>query len=275
MASLRKTYFKKSQKELQLSHNNVTFLSGDFSLSCGATANLPPWSAVVKVNLDFFYTIRVQASDLLNILTGQSPGRICLSIGSCSLHTTLCSSGTHLDKLNFLCSCYKLDKLVNLFHLVATLHKRNCFLQHFLIVCNYQVKLKGEFSIHDLLFYPSTTSTFYPSTTSTFYPSTTPSSIHPYSQLSIHPRPPLLSIHNLNLLSIHDLNLLSIQDLLFYPSTTSTYINPQPPLISIHNLYFPSRCGKSTSRSPLQTKMHRSSGTRRWTRTFHRGRTPQ
>ena len=127
MASLRKTYFKKSQKELQLSHNNVTFPSGDFSLSCGATANLPPWSAVVKVNLDFFYTIRVQASDLLNILTGQSPGRICLSIGSCSLHTTLCSSGTHLDKLNFLCSCYKLDKLVNLFHLVATLHKRNCF----------------------------------------------------------------------------------------------------------------------------------------------------
>ena len=67
MASLRKTYFKKSQKELQLSHNNVTFLSGDFSLSCGATANLPPWSAAVKVNLDFFYTIRVQASDLLNI----------------------------------------------------------------------------------------------------------------------------------------------------------------------------------------------------------------
>ena len=49
MASLRKTYFKKSQKELQLSHNNVTFLSGDFSLSCGATANLPPWSTVVKV----------------------------------------------------------------------------------------------------------------------------------------------------------------------------------------------------------------------------------
>ena len=58
----------------------MTFLSGDFSLSCGATANLPPWSAVVKVNLDFFYTIRVEASDLLNILTGQSPGRICLSI---------------------------------------------------------------------------------------------------------------------------------------------------------------------------------------------------
>ena len=64
---------------------------------------------------------------LVKHLTGQSPGRICLSIGSCSLHTTLCSSGTHLDKLNFLCSCYKLDKLVNLFHLVATLHKRNCF----------------------------------------------------------------------------------------------------------------------------------------------------
>ena len=67
MASVWKTYFKKSQKALQLSHNNVTFLSGDFSLSCGATANLPPWSAAVKVNLDFFYTIRVQASDLLNI----------------------------------------------------------------------------------------------------------------------------------------------------------------------------------------------------------------
>ena len=80
MASLRKTYFKKSQKELQLSHNNVTFPSGDFSLSCGATANFPPWSAVVKVNLDFFYTKQVQASDLFNILTGQSPGRICLSI---------------------------------------------------------------------------------------------------------------------------------------------------------------------------------------------------